>query len=270
MGLMAGMLPGIEFARRRRLRPAAEAACAGARRPASLGVFWHDHAHLGSAGFAMQRSGLCEEAWATQLDSIAREAKERLDHKLRSRRESVVKRGPMILGGPVRSHSSHTLLDGPAYTLPSPRRRQKATPVMSCVRGARRPRRTCVVAQRLRWRGVARRREGQDSGHVGSAALIASEHRLAGATAREASGSLQREVFTKKCGGRRFSWGRRKEQQQQAECAVCLEEFRGGDVLAHLPCAHRFHWARAVPWVQAASRCPFCRAAVHLADHQLV
>ncbi|MBC2899581.1 hypothetical protein CFC21_112409, partial [Triticum aestivum] len=53
MGLMAGMLPGIEFARRRRLRPAAEAACAGARRPASLGVFWHDHAHLGSAGFAM-------------------------------------------------------------------------------------------------------------------------------------------------------------------------------------------------------------------------
>uniref|UniRef100_A0A3B6U754 RING-type domain-containing protein n=1 Tax=Triticum aestivum TaxID=4565 RepID=A0A3B6U754_WHEAT len=137
---MAGMLPGIEFARRRRLRPAAEAACAGARRPASLGVFWHDHAHLGSAG----------------------------------------------------------------------------------------------------------------------------------ATAREASGSLQREVFTKKCGGRRFSWGRRKEQQQQAECAVCLEEFRGGDVLAHLPCAHRFHWARAVPWVQAASRCPFCRAAVHLADHQLV
>jgi hypothetical protein len=76
-------------------------------------------------------------------------------------------------------------------------------------------------------------------------------------------------VFTKKGGGRRFSWGRRKEppqqQQQQAECAVCLEEFREGDVLAHLPCSHRFHWSCAVPWVQAASRCPFCRAAVGLA-----
>ncbi|KAI4982762.1 hypothetical protein ZWY2020_023254 [Hordeum vulgare] len=90
-------------------------------------------------------------------------------------------------------------------------------------------------------------------------------------TAGAASG-LQRELFTKKGGGRRFSWGRRKEQeqQQQAECAVCLEEFRAGDVLAHLPCAHRFHWACAVPWVQAAARCPFCRAAVPLADHQHV
>uniref|UniRef100_M8BPR4 Uncharacterized protein n=1 Tax=Aegilops tauschii TaxID=37682 RepID=M8BPR4_AEGTA len=86
-----GMLPGVEFARRRRLRPAPEAPCAGARRPALMGVFGHDHAHLGSAGFA-KRSGVCEEAWATQLDSIAREAKERLDHKLRSQRESVVKR----------------------------------------------------------------------------------------------------------------------------------------------------------------------------------
>ncbi|XP_037453908.1 probable E3 ubiquitin-protein ligase HIP1 isoform X2 [Triticum dicoccoides] len=200
MGLMAGMLPGVEFARRRRLRPAAEAPCAGARRPSSLGMFGHDHAHLGSAGFAM-RSGVCEEAWTTQLDSIAREAKERLDHKLRSQRESVVKR----------RHSTGSL------RLPAP----SSTP---------------------------------------------SDH-PAKDTAGAAS-ALQREVFTKRGGGRRFSWGRKKEQQQQqAECAVCLEEFRAGDVLAHLPCAHRFHWACAVPWVQAASRCPFCRA---FADHQLV
>ncbi|KAI4982763.1 hypothetical protein ZWY2020_023255 [Hordeum vulgare] len=91
MGFMAGMLPGVEFARRRRLRPAAEAPCAGPRRPSSLGTFGHDHAHLGSAGFA-KRSGACEEAWTTQLDSIAREAKERLDQKLRSQRESMAKR----------------------------------------------------------------------------------------------------------------------------------------------------------------------------------
>jgi hypothetical protein len=39
-----------------------------------------------------QRSGVCEEMLAMQLDSNAREAKERLDQKLRSQRESVVKR----------------------------------------------------------------------------------------------------------------------------------------------------------------------------------
>jgi hypothetical protein len=39
-----------------------------------------------------QRSGVCEEAWTMQLDSNAREAKERLDQKLRNQRESVVKR----------------------------------------------------------------------------------------------------------------------------------------------------------------------------------
>ena len=46
--------------------------------------------------------------------------------------------------------------------------------VMPCMRGVRRPRRTCVVAQRLRWHGVARRREERAPGHAGSAALIAS------------------------------------------------------------------------------------------------
>ncbi|EMS68646.1 RING-H2 finger protein ATL80 [Triticum urartu] len=147
------------------------------------------------------RSGVGEEAWATQLDGIAREAKERLDHKLRSQRESVVKR----------RHSTGSL------RLPVP----SSTP---------------------------------------------SDH-PAKDTAGAAS-ALQREVCTKRGGLR---GGRRKEEQQhQAECAVCLEEFRAGDVLAHLPCAHRFHWACAVPWVQAASRCPFCRAAVRLADHQHV
>ena len=52
--------------------------------------------------------------------------------------------------------------------------RRRST-VMQCVRGARQPRRTCVVAQSLRWRDVARRREDRALGHAGSAALIASE-----------------------------------------------------------------------------------------------
>lgn len=147
---------------------------------------------------------MCEEAWTAQLDSNAREAKERLDQKLRSQRESMVKR----------RHSTGSL------RLPVP----SSSP------------------------------RDRDAGNHQHPATAAS--------------ALQREVFTKKGGGRRFSWGRKKASPpatEQAECAVCLEEFRAGDVLAHLPCSHRFHWACAVPWVQAASRCPFCRAAVHLA-----
>jgi len=55
MVIMAGMLPGVECARRRRLRQggsssgAAEAPC-GTRRPSfCLYAGGHDHAHLGSA-----------------------------------------------------------------------------------------------------------------------------------------------------------------------------------------------------------------------------
>ena len=52
---------------------------------------------------------------------------------------------------------------------------------MPGTRRARRPRRTCAMAQRLRWRGVARRREGQAPEHAGSAALVASEREACGA-----------------------------------------------------------------------------------------
>ncbi|KAM0897647.1 hypothetical protein ACQ4PT_022417 [Festuca glaucescens] len=207
MGLMAGMLPGVEFARRRRLRAvvlSAEAPCSGT----SLGMYAAGNGHGHAAAGFPKRSGVCEEMMTMQLDSNAREAKERLDQKLRSQRESVVKR----------RHSAGSL------RLPVP----SSSP------------------------------RDRDAGNH--------QHPAKDTTA--AASVLQREVFTKKGGGRRFSWGRRKASPpatEQAECAVCLEEFRAGDVLAHLPCSHRFHWACAVPWVQAASRCPFCRAAVRLA-----
>jgi hypothetical protein len=44
---------------------------------------------------------------------------------------------------------------------------------MPCVRGARWPQRTCVVAQRLRWRGVALQRGGEAIRAVGEAARAA-------------------------------------------------------------------------------------------------
>jgi hypothetical protein len=121
---------------------------------------------------------------------------------------------------------------------------------------------------------------GGSSSSVHHPATAAAEP--AGATPQPCA--LQREVFSltkpPESGGgatplrrrRRFSWRRlgrcRTPPPSEAEaweCAVCLEEVRAGDVVAHLPCAHRFHWSCAVPWVRAASRCPVCRAEVHLA-----
>ncbi|XP_062221688.1 E3 ubiquitin-protein ligase EL5-like [Phragmites australis] len=227
MVIMAGMLPGVECARRRRVRQggsssgAAEAPC-GTRRPSfCLYAGGHDHAHLGSSG-SKERSSACKEmAHAWTLDSNTREAKERLDQKLRSQRESVVKR-----------HQS-------TGTLRPPTTKPHATS------------------------------SGTDGSSNHSATAAAPE----AVTTTTMPCALQREVFSKNGGGaarRRFSWsrlGRRSAPAEEAsECAVCLEELRAGDVLVHLPCAHRFHWACAVPWVQAASRCPVCRAQVHLAS----
>uniref|UniRef100_A0A0D3FBM6 RING-type E3 ubiquitin transferase n=1 Tax=Oryza barthii TaxID=65489 RepID=A0A0D3FBM6_9ORYZ len=76
----------------------------------------------------------------------------------------------------------------------------------------------------------------------------------------------QWEVYTRKEGRRRMWFRRlgRRPTPEEEECAVCLEELRAGEAVAHLPCTHRFHWGCAVPWVQTASRCPVCRAAVYL------
>ena len=88
-----------------------------------------------------------------------------------------------------------------------------------------------------------------------------------GSSATVATG-VQREVYSKKGVMRRLMrWSRlRWEAAEQAECAVCLDEFAAGDVLAHLPCGHRFHWGCALPWLEGAAAashsCPFCRAAV--------
>jgi hypothetical protein len=50
---------------------------------------------------------------------------------------------------------------------------RRAMEAMSCMRGAQRPRRTCEVAQRLRWRGVARRHGGEAVRAAGEAARAA-------------------------------------------------------------------------------------------------
>lgn len=45
-----------------------------------------------------------------------------------------------------------------------------------------------------------------------------------------------------------------------AECAICLKDFVGGDVLRVLPaCEHGFHIACVDPWLVSRSSCPTCR-----------
>uniref|UniRef100_A0A0D9WFL2 RING-type E3 ubiquitin transferase n=1 Tax=Leersia perrieri TaxID=77586 RepID=A0A0D9WFL2_9ORYZ len=48
-----------------------------------------------------------------------------------------------------------------------------------------------------------------------------------------------------------------------AECAVCIVEFRDGDMARLLPrCGHRFHADCVGSWLRLHSTCPLCRAAV--------
>ncbi|WVZ82258.1 hypothetical protein U9M48_029541 [Paspalum notatum var. saurae] len=93
MVIMAGMLPGVECARRRRLRQGgagssgAEAGGGGTRR-SSFCLYAAGHGSAGG-GSGKQRSGVMEAIHGWTLDSNAREAKERLDQKLRSKREEA-------------------------------------------------------------------------------------------------------------------------------------------------------------------------------------
>ncbi|XP_062233465.1 RING-H2 finger protein ATL63-like [Phragmites australis] len=206
MVIMAGMLPGVECARRRRLRQGAAGEAAGGTRRSSFCLYGAGHgghpAGLGDAGnFSKQRSSIMEMIHGWTLDSNVREAKERLDQKLRSKKETVIKR----------HHSTGSI-------------------------------------------NLSRAHRSAGDGGDG----------CGGSSTSAATLGVQREVYSKKGVMRRLMrWSRpRWEAAEQAECAVCLDEFRAGDVLAHLPCGHRFHWACALPWLEGTSRCPFCRSPV--------
>ncbi|GLT29632.1 hypothetical protein SLA2020_044860 [Shorea laevis] len=73
---------------------------------------------------------------------------------------------------------------------------------------------------------------------------------------------LQTEVFgsRKKNGSKMFSWAKLGwKASDQDECVVCLDRFKVGETLVHLPCAHRFHSRCLVPWLETNAYCPYCR-----------
>ncbi|CAD5180979.1 unnamed protein product [Musa acuminata subsp. malaccensis] len=184
---MAGMLPGVEFARRRRLHHGGSTdSSTGTRRSSYCLHTIGCEAHLSATGsMVTQRTILNKEVHEGALGSMAREAKERLDARLK------IKRCDGMM--------NHSMLP--------------------------------------------------ELHKCGSEQVI--------------PGSVQGEVFSSKS-TRKFSWSKKLgwTASEQAECAICLEEFKRGDVLLRLPCAHRFHCDCVVPWLRSNSHCPCCRTTI--------
>ncbi|XP_062183182.1 uncharacterized protein LOC133887257 [Phragmites australis] len=44
----------------------------------------------------------------------------------------------------------------------------------------------------------------------------------------------------------------------QAECAVCLQDFRAEDALRAMPCSHAFHQDCTFRWLRISRVCPLC------------
>ena len=45
-------------------------------------------------------------------------------------------------------------------------------------------------------------------------------------------------------------------------CAICMDEYKEGDLLRCLPCSHEFHVPCCDRWLQSSSTCPLCRSAI--------
>ncbi|XP_052180649.1 uncharacterized protein LOC127793909 isoform X2 [Diospyros lotus] len=100
---MAGMLPGVECARRRRFHPSGECSdlssspALGSSRRSSFCLYVSSHESVLGESFSLRSSVKnqantddCEDG---KLGGAAREAKERLDGRLRAARKLVTKRG---------------------------------------------------------------------------------------------------------------------------------------------------------------------------------
>eukprot|EP00262_Sarcandra_glabra_P002476 TRINITY_DN127_c0_g1_i3.p1 TRINITY_DN127_c0_g1~~TRINITY_DN127_c0_g1_i3.p1 ORF type:complete len:199 (+),score=19.97 TRINITY_DN127_c0_g1_i3:169-765(+) len=193
---MAGMLPGVECARRRRFHQGGSTdlpnnVANNRTRRSSFCLYASNHeSHLNTSSMQRaERSGSSQSFQAGQLGCAAREAKDRLDERLKTQKKSETMRHKVM--GIIKPKGRDGL-------------------------------------------------EGMDT---------------------EIPGYLPREIVcSTKRSSRRFSWAKLgwKASDQDA-CAVCLERFKSGDLLVHLPCAHRFHSVCLVPWLECSAQCPCCR-----------
>ena len=49
---------------------------------------------------------------------------------------------------------------------------------------------------------------------------------------------------------------------ESASCVICFEDYAPRDLVATLPCFHRFHHTCVEKWLQRDAVCPVCRAKV--------
>ncbi|KAL2929866.1 putative E3 ubiquitin-protein ligase RHY1A [Bienertia sinuspersici] len=188
---MAGMLPGVEAARRRRVHQSSGSssssgiASSPSSRRSSFSLFSPNYS-ASSLSHTRSRTYKDDE----KLGHLARQAKERLDEKLRAQIKPLIRR---------------------------------------------------------------------NSSDV-------TEDRMNNARSRENERELRTEVFgSKKNGGAKRLMGWAKlgwKSGEQEECAICLDEFRVGENLVNLSCAHRFHSRCLVPWLHTNAHCPCCRMSI--------
>lgn len=195
---MAGMLPGVECARRRRihqsgggcssasdgLTPTSSSMSMSMSRRSSFCLYTSKHESHHTSCISSLRSIINQACQDEKLAGIAREAKERLDERLRTKRKSSDSKS---------------------------RQNGKESSIMMNI---------------------------------------------------NKSTVLHTQVFgSKKSDSKRFSWSKLSWKAcEQEECAICLERFKVGDTLVHLPCAHRFHARCLLPWLDTnAHNCPCCR-----------
>ncbi|XP_061950753.1 probable E3 ubiquitin-protein ligase RHY1A isoform X2 [Populus nigra] len=192
---MAGMLPGVECARRRRFHQSGDSlgapAHGGSRKPSfCLYTSSHESYHGSVSSLQKQRSASSQAYEDEKLGGVARQAKERLDERLRLQKKK-------------RAETT----------------RHKSTGNLRDVDG-----RSMVL------------------------------------------GELQMEVYgTKRSGSKRFNWAKLSwKAADQDECTICLDRFKSGETLVHLPCAHRYHPRCLVPWLENNGHCPCCRMEIRV------
>jgi hypothetical protein len=49
------------------------------------------------------------------------------------------------------------------------------------------------------------------------------------------------------------------QQEQNTNCAICLEHYTVGETAVRIPCGHLFHEACCKQWLMTANTCPVCR-----------